>query len=105
MTPTVRKNARTTSARRTIIETRRLINSLHSLISDIIIDPRDENAYHRADDICQEIWQWCTSIDTTPWSLCLDRYCSCKLMLSEWEPQALPGLDTVRGQGPRQGGL
>ena len=74
-----------------------LINALHTAISDIIVDPTDSRAYERADDTCQEIWQWCTSMGYTPWKFCLDRYCSCKVMLSEWEPQTLP-FDTGGGR-------
>lgn len=67
-----------------------LINALHRAISDIIIDPLDQRAYDTADDTCQAIWQWCTTMGYTPWKFCMDRYCSCKVMLSEWEPQTLP---------------
>jgi len=78
-----------------------LIAALHRSIEDIIIDPRDYREYERADNICAEIWQWSTTMGITPWSYCLDRYCSCKMMLSEWEPDVLPGLT----QGPiRPGG-
>ena len=78
----------------------RLINDLHRAISDVIIDPRDESAYTKCDETCQEIWQWCQMLGVTPWRYCLDRYCSCKLMLSEWEPDTLPGLPGGRaGQG------
>lgn len=69
----------------------RLMEALHQSISDLIIDPRDAREYERADDLCQEIWRWCTTMGYTPWKFCMDRYCSCKLMLSEWEPDLLPG--------------
>lgn len=74
----------------------RLMSDLHRAIADIIIDPRDERAYEQADDRCQEIWQWSTTMGVTPWRYCLDRYCSCKMMLSEWEPDMLPGMGEPR---------
>lgn len=70
-----------------------LMAALHRSIEAIIIDPRDAGEYARADETCQEIWQWSTLMGITPWRYCLDRYCSCKLMLSEWEPDVLPGLE------------
>lgn len=82
--------ARRRTAQRAVIE--RLMTSLHDEISSLIIDPRDSRAFERCDDLCQEIWQSSLEASITPWRLCLDRYCSCKLMLSEWEPEPLPGL-------------
>jgi hypothetical protein len=81
---------------------RALMTALHASIADIIIDPRDTRQYERCDDLCQEIWQWATLMGHNPWGYCLDRYCSCKLMLSEWEPQTLPliGEDGELFPGP-----
>lgn len=105
MRPTSRNSAKNPSARTHSAEMSRLLTTLHQAISDIIIDPLDTSSYAKADDTCQAIWQWCTSFGITPWSYCLDRYCSCKVMLSEWEPDQLPGveLEARRPTPVRQG--
>lgn len=80
---------------------RKLIADLHQCIADIIIDPRDTRQYEKADDICQEVWQWASTMGINPWGYCLDRYCSCKMMLSEWEPDPLPLLWGREGERAR----
>lgn len=105
MRPNHRKNSAQRARTQTSAEMARLIADLHRAILDCITDPRLEEPYSRADDLCQAIWQWSTTFNVTPWRYCLDRYCSCKIMLREWEPDALPGLDHVRGQGDPAGPL
>lgn len=93
----MRPNARQASSHKRITaksaEMARLITDLHNSIERCISDPSDERPYNDADDLCQSIWQWSTTMGVTPWRYCLDRYCSCKIMLREWEPDRLPGLD------------
>lgn len=103
----MRPNHKAAAAQRSKIaksaEMARLITDLHSAISRCIEDPRDERPYHDADDLCQAIWQWSTTMQVTPWRYCLDRYCSCKIMLREWEPDPLPGLDLLGAREAEQG--
>lgn len=69
----------------------RYLNSeLHRLLGDVIMDPSDNDSYSRIDSIAYVIWEYCTVNAVTPWGWCLDRYCSCKLVLSEHEPDVLP---------------
>lgn len=81
------RRTRTASTRAIITN---LIAEMHALFTQIILDPTDEKPFHRVDDICQEIWQECIMHQMEPWQFCLDRYCSCKVALSEWEPERLP---------------
>lgn len=68
------------------------MSEIHRLLGDIILDPSNNAAYERIDFHAREIWMWCITNGETPWGWCLDRYCSCKLVLAEHEPEHLPGL-------------
>lgn len=102
----MRPNAKKTAAHKRInansAEMARLISDLHSAVARCIEDPRDERPYNDADDLCQSIWQWAQAMGVTPWRYCGDRYCSCKIMLREWEPAPLP-LDWPQQAGPAVG--
>jgi len=80
-----------------------MMTDLHAAIARCIEDPRDERPYLEADELCQSIWQWATLMGTTPWRYCWDRYCSCKIMLREWQPETLP-FDVGDLLGPSAGG-
>ena len=67
-----------------------LMSELHRLLGEIILDPSDNSLYERVDSIAYVVWEWCLSNGAQPWGWCLDRYCSCKLVLAEHEPPTLP---------------
>ena len=99
MTTYQANSARNTRAASTSPAMRLLMSEVHRLLGEIILDPSDNAKYERLDEIAYVIWEWCVTHGTQPWGWCLDRYCSCKLVLAEHEPDPLPGM----GARPRAG--
>jgi hypothetical protein len=65
---------------------------IHAVLESIILDPTDNDLYADLDHYCYLVWEWCLLTGHLPWGWCADRYCSCKVALSEHEPDTLPGL-------------
>lgn len=91
MTTSARKTPRARSSAAPTVKMRAAMRSLHACFAAMILDPLDKQAYEDADTLCWQIWEYCLNNGTSPWAWCLDRYCSCKVALSEHEPDRLPG--------------
>lgn len=68
---------------------------LHEALGAIIVNPLEDANYETVDLMCYRIWEWCTTNGRTPWGWCWDRYCACKVALSEHEPDTLPELQLL----------
>lgn len=64
---------------------------IHAVLESIILDPTDDHLYAELDARCYLVWEWCITHGKTPWGWCPDRYCACKVALSEHEPDTLDG--------------
>ena len=71
---------------------------IHAVLESIILDPTDPALYEDLDHYCYLVWEWCLITGRTPWGWCADRYCSCKVALSEHEPDTLPEIRELLGE-------
>jgi hypothetical protein len=75
---------------------------IHLDLGARILDPQDLTLVERIEATACSVWATCQMWYLTPWGLCKDPYCECKIALSEWEPLPLPGLGSLAegGAGP-----
>lgn len=57
-----------------------------------ILEPTDHRIREAISEDAAVVWHTALAAGTTPWRYCLDRYCDCKIVLKEAEPEPLPGL-------------
>ena len=67
------------------------VANLHSLMASRWLEPNIPSYDEEIDAMCAAAWEIGTVLKRSP-HLCLDRYCECHWLLSQWEPETLPGL-------------